>query len=70
MFLARFGAHRLMWASFFPAYRSTSDGPLKGLLEYVRAQLAFLPAADLDLLLGETARSLYPSLSAAPTGGS
>jgi predicted TIM-barrel fold metal-dependent hydrolase len=64
-FLARFGARRLMWASFFPAYRSRPDGSIKGLLDDVRAQLAFLPLRDLDLLLGETARGLYPSMSAA-----
>jgi predicted TIM-barrel fold metal-dependent hydrolase len=65
-FLARFGARRLMWASFFPAYRSMPDGSINGLLEYVRTQLAFLPPQDIDLLLGETARGLYSSMRVAP----
>jgi predicted TIM-barrel fold metal-dependent hydrolase len=65
-FIGRFGARRLMWASFFPAYRASSDPPIKGLLDYVRAELDFLPQQDLDWILGGTARSLYPSMAAAP----
>jgi hypothetical protein len=50
-----------MWASFFPAYRAPGDAPVKGLLDYVRAELAFLPQSDLDSILGENARNLYSS---------
>jgi L-fuconolactonase len=63
-FIERFGTRRLMWASFFPAYRAAPEAPIKGLLDYVRTKLAFLPAADLDLLLGETAAGIYPSIAA------
>ena len=66
-FIAAFGARRLMWASFFPAYRAGPEAPVKGLLDYVRAELAFLPKQELDLLLGETARSLYPAMQKAAT---
>lgn len=65
-FVEKFGARRLMWASFFPAYRATPEAPVKGLLDYVRGELAFLPQGDLAWLLGETARSLYPSMRGAP----
>jgi len=64
-FIGSFGASRLMWASFFPAHRATPEAPIKGLLDYVRAQLAFLREEDLDWLLGESARRLYPSVRAA-----
>lgn len=60
-FLSKFGSNRLMWASFFPAYRAPGDAPVKGLLDHVREQLAFLPQSDLDAILGETARDLYLS---------
>jgi predicted TIM-barrel fold metal-dependent hydrolase len=66
VFIERFSARRLMWASFFPAYRAAPESPVKGLLDYVRAELAFLPDEDLTWLLGETARSLYPSMRATP----
>jgi len=65
-FIDRFGARRLMWASFFPAYRATQEAPIQGLLDYVRGELAFLSQGDLDWLLGGTARSLYPSMRPAP----
>jgi predicted TIM-barrel fold metal-dependent hydrolase len=61
-FIERFGARRLMWASFFPAYRATPEAPIKGLIDHVRAKLSFLTQRDLDLVLGETARDLYPSI--------
>ena len=79
-FIGKFGANRLMWASFFPAHRgsarmltedSSSDmkdvspsdfpdeAPMKGLLDYVRAKLSFLPQGVLDAILGENSRRLY-----------
>jgi predicted TIM-barrel fold metal-dependent hydrolase len=64
-FLDRFGANRLMWASFFPAHRAGPDAPTKGLLDFVRENLAFLGETELDLLLGETACSVYPGIGAA-----
>jgi len=57
----QFGANRLMWASFFPAYKATPEAPVKGLIEYVRDELSFLSGSDLDWVLGETARKLYLS---------
>jgi predicted TIM-barrel fold metal-dependent hydrolase len=63
-FIERFGARRLMWASFFPAHRAGNDAPLKGLLDFVREKLGFLSESDLDWLLGETACSLYSSIPA------
>jgi L-fuconolactonase len=66
-FVGEFGANRLMWASFFPAYKASPEAPVKGLLDYVREELSFLPEGDLDLVLGGTARSLIPSLKAAST---
>ena len=65
-FIERFGARRLMWASFFPAYRATPGAPIKGLLDEVRAELSFLPRDELDSLLGGTAQSLYASMQKAP----
>jgi predicted TIM-barrel fold metal-dependent hydrolase len=59
--VSRFGANRLLWASFFPA-RAPADAPLKGLLDPVREGLSFLPQTDLDWILGETARGLSPAL--------
>jgi L-fuconolactonase len=59
--VSRFGANRLLWASFFPA-RAPADAPLKGLLDPVLEGLSFLPQTDFDWILGETARGLYPAL--------
>ena len=64
----RFGANRLMWASFFPAYKASAEAPVKGLIDYVRAELAFLGQTDLDWVLGETARSLFLSRREAVVG--
>lgn len=63
-FVRRFGASRLMWASFFPS-RATADAPLKGLFDPVLEELSFLSRDDLDWVLGGTARSLFPSLRGA-----
>jgi L-fuconolactonase len=60
----RFGADRLMWASFFPAHRADPSAPIKGLMEFVREKLAFLGDPALDWMLGETACSVYPSIPA------
>jgi len=63
----KFGANRLMWASFFPAYRATPEEPVKGLLDLIREELSFLPRGELDLLLGGTARQLFPATQRAAT---
>lgn len=63
--ISKFGANRLMWASFFPAYKATPQEPVKGLIDLVRTELSFLPQADLDLVLGGTARNLFPALGRA-----
>jgi L-fuconolactonase len=60
----RFGANRLMWASFFPAHRADASAPVGGLMEFVREKLAFLGGSALDWMLGETACSVYPSIPA------
>jgi predicted TIM-barrel fold metal-dependent hydrolase len=67
-FIERFGASRLMWASFFPAHRASAEQPIRGLLGYVRVQLGFLDSESLDWLLGESASTLYPSIKAADAG--
>ena len=61
-FISRFGANHLMWASFFPANTGTPEAPYKGLVDKAREDLSFLGEADLDALLGEAARGLFPSL--------
>ncbi len=63
-FVGKFGASHLMWASFFPS-RATAEAPLKGLFDPVLEELSFLSHDDLDWVLGETARSLFPSLRGA-----
>lgn len=60
-FINKFGARRLLWGSFFPANRAAPEAPYKGLLDRAREELSFLPRDDRDWLLGETARSLFPS---------
>jgi predicted TIM-barrel fold metal-dependent hydrolase len=57
--LDRFGAHRLMWGSNFPA---THDRPLKQQLALAREELSFVPAEEQRWLFGETALSLWPEL--------
>ena len=64
-FIERFGANRLMWASFFPANKAASGPPYKGMVDRTREDLSFLKESDRDALLGGSARSLFPSLSGA-----
>jgi L-fuconolactonase len=54
-----FGADRIAWGSNFPA----AEEPLPELLADVRRGLAPLSPADRDMILGGTARRLYPSLA-------
>ncbi|HZR97509.1 MAG TPA: amidohydrolase family protein [Chloroflexota bacterium] len=62
-FLARlveaFGTERIAWGSNFPA----SEGTLAELVALARDWVSFLPAADQQRILGETALALYPRLA-------
>ena len=59
-----FGANRIMWGSNFPAsWGSGSGDPYVELVDLARNGLAFLSDADLQMVLGETARSVYPELN-------
>ena len=58
-FLENFGAKRLIWSSFFPAYRATDEAPVKGLIDGVKDDLSFLSQEDRDSIFGGTARDLY-----------
>jgi predicted TIM-barrel fold metal-dependent hydrolase len=60
--IGHFGANRLLWASFFPVNQGPADAPYKGLLDRVRAELAFLDEEARGWLLGESARALFPTL--------
>jgi L-fuconolactonase len=60
--IGRFGASRLIWSTYFPTFQAAPNAPVKGLIDYVREQLAFLPEDELDLMLGETARRIFPAL--------
>lgn len=53
-----FGANRIAWGSNFPA----AEEPLPHLLAEARRGLAPLSQADQDMILGGTAKRLYPSL--------
>ncbi len=62
-----FGADRIMWGSNFPAsWGSGSGDPYLELVDLSRNELAFLSDADLRLLLGESALSVYPALQKRP----
>lgn len=56
-----FGAERIAWGSNFPA----AEEPLPELLAEVRRGLAPLSPADRDMILGGTAKRLYPALARA-----
>ena len=64
-FIQRFGANHFMWGSFYPAHRGPAGTAYRGVIGRVRHELAFLPPADRECLLGGTARTLFPSLSGA-----
>jgi L-fuconolactonase len=53
-----FGAQRLIWGSNLPA---SAGQTLREQLALARASLAFLPAEDQRLILGETASRLWPA---------
>jgi len=54
-----FGAARIAWGSNYPA----SPGTLTDLLADTLAALSFLPADDIDQVMGRTAARLYPALA-------
>jgi len=58
----RFGAHRLMWGSYYGTNVATGDMQYKDLISDSRSGLSFLKPTDLDLILGESARQLIPAL--------
>lgn len=57
--VAVYGAGRLAWGSNLPS----DEGPMTKLVEEARASLASLPAPDRALILGGTAKALYPVLA-------
>jgi predicted TIM-barrel fold metal-dependent hydrolase len=57
-----FGANRIMWGSNYPASAHEPPVSYKEIVDHAREALAFLPSADRDLILGGTARNLYPDL--------
>ncbi|MFN6954800.1 MAG: amidohydrolase family protein [Acetobacteraceae bacterium] len=57
-----FGAGRIMWGSNFPA----AEPPLPELVAQVQGAIAGLPGADQAMILGGTARRLYPALERVP----
>jgi predicted TIM-barrel fold metal-dependent hydrolase len=65
-FLARlietFGAERIAWGSNFPA----SEGSLPEIVALAREWVGFLPQADQQRILDETALALYPRLARKP----
>jgi predicted TIM-barrel fold metal-dependent hydrolase len=61
-FIDHFGADHLLWGSFYPAHRGTLEAPYAGVIDQVRNALSFVSEADRDWLLGETARTLFPTL--------
>ena len=57
-FIDAFGASRIAWGSNFP----NSVGTLPEMLGAARKALSFAKASDQDLIFGNTALALYPSL--------
>lgn len=67
----RFGSGRIMWGSYalFRGARARAGAPsLGGVVEQVRAAFGFLPPAELDMVLGGTAWSLYRPGGQSPPG--
>src|SRR5471032_1250050 len=56
--VSAFGASRILWGSNFPA----AEGSLSNLLAEARQGLAALPEPDRNLILGGSAKQLYPGL--------
>jgi predicted TIM-barrel fold metal-dependent hydrolase len=66
MLVDRFGPERIICSSYFPG----RDDNYAGVIEHFRTTLSFLSAERQQAILGETARTLYPSLrNAAVTQG-
>jgi len=61
-----FGARRIAWGSNFPA----AEGTLASLLAEARDALSMLPEPDRAWIFGDTARAIYPGLSAVSLAGS
>lgn len=61
LLLERFGPKRIMWGSNYPAH-AQAYGDLPARLALARQDLAFLGAADRDLILGGNACRLWPAL--------
>ena len=55
----KFGAHRLMWGTNFPA---SNDRTYQGFVGYAREQLSFLSSDEQRWIFGETALTLWPTL--------
>jgi len=53
-----FGSPRIAWGSNFPA----SDGTLLEMVQETQEALGFLNAKDLENILSNTAKDLYPAL--------
>jgi len=62
VFLSRFGADHLMWATFYPSHKASDEAPYRGLVDLGQKGLSFLPQKDRDWLFGETARTVFPAL--------
>jgi L-fuconolactonase len=58
--IAAFGAQRIAWGSNFPA----AEGSLPTLLHDAQAALAILSDEERQWIFGDTARTIYPGLSA------
>jgi L-fuconolactonase len=58
--VAEFGADRIVWGSDFP---QTHDRPYRELVDLARRACENLSDADRDLVLGGTAKSLWPELA-------
>jgi len=62
--VSAFGARRIAWGSNYPA----AEGTLAGILAEARDALSVLSAEDRTWIFGDTARAVYPSLSATRAG--
>ena len=60
-----FGADHLMWGSYYGTNVATGDMQYQDLIDDSRSGLSFLKPADLELILGESARKLIPALRGA-----
>ena len=58
--LDTYGSKRMMWGSNYPM---NHEHEVPGLLAMARRELEFVPEADFDNMMGNTAQALYPSLA-------